>query len=830
MKTERIAAHHLGVLGDIDVNLAHFDGKIVAVCGPNGSGKSTFLELIPGVIYRDTPSRGALAKLAQAEDSWAEITVVSGSRYVIRQRVSIAGAQSSSVLDGDGRPVLSSAKVTEYDSWSRKRMPPQQLFYGVLFAAQTSASFEKHGRFIDRSPGDRKATLLRAIGVEHLERLAEAARGRLREAEKELARTDALLSDATSRLAKLGNVDERCLEEAERRESSAQAEMVRVRAELASKRAERDRLATELTQAQERYDTLVRRKAEQAKLRADLDELRARIAKNRSLLNAERKIRQEAEQHKEFKAQLEACRVRLAAAEEAIRSETELAAAHSRRVADMRAAIQAAQVRADKAAEECHDEAAAMDAAAALGRAKADLDDAQRRLSDCESAVESIRSKSIYGAFDRVEQMGEALATISTWRQNRRLQVPDVVFDESEVERIELYASASLDKDSSMASEQRQLPAASERAAKDLEATRAGVRMAQERFAKLQRAADRLPMIEAARERQRAAHAEIDAHQASLRSMESGQRQSALAAARSAAASIRGELADLEANVARTQRAEHLLDPLSHAQARIEGYEATLRSIEPLITADDISLPDIVGATEALDAAELELKAAIAAEEQAQSAVMASHASRQLRQAEYDQAVQLRARIEELRAQVEAQTTEAADWKRLAADLGLNGVQALEIDAAGPELSELANHLLHTCYGPRWTVSVETTRTNDKGKVIEGCFIRVIDTANGRDDQIESYSGGEKVLISEALSLALTVISCRKSGVDRPTLVRDETGAALSENEAPAYVAMLRQAQALTRASCILFVSHMPSVSALADVRLQFRNGELTIE
>ena len=174
---------------------------------------------------------------------------------------------------------------------------------------------------------------------------------------------------------------------------------------------------------------------------------------------------------------------------------------------------------------------------------------------------------------------------------------------------------------------------------------------------------------------------------------------------------------------------------------------------------------------------------------------------------------------------------ELGDWERLAQDLGRDGLQAAEIDCAGPELTELINDLLRTCVGSRWTVSVETTRQSADGKKqIEGCDVRVLDTERGRDASAESLSGGERVIVGEAISLALAMLATRRSGVQGCTLVRDETGAALDPANARAYVAMLRRSADLVGASRVLFVSHNAETQELADARIVISNGTVEVQ
>lgn len=76
------------------------------------------------------------------------------------------------------------------------------------------------------------------------------------------------------------------------------------------------------------------------------------------------------------------------------------------------------------------------------------------------------------------------------------------------------------------------------------------------------------------------------------------------------------------------------------------------------------------------------------------------------------------------------------------------------------------------------------------------------------------------MILGEPVSLALTMLGCRRMGVERPTLVRDESGAALDAQNARAYVAMLRRAASLINADKVLIVSHSADVVSLADARI----------
>jgi len=278
---------------------------------------------------------------------------------------------------------------------------------------------------------------------------------------------------------------------------------------------------------------------------------------------------------------------------------------------------------------------------------------------------------------------------------------------------------------------------------------------------------------------------------------------------------------------------------IAEAGAALAGWEATARELEPQIEATkqaaerarsavhelaawlaEHQRPDVDAYAEALQGAELALRIA---QERATSATAALAVA----EARHATAMEAAGRIQALEAEAREYRQQQADWTLLGQDLGPNGLQAALIDAAGPQLTEMANDLLHGCVGQLFTVSFETTRHDAKGKrQLEDCDVRVYDAEAGRWKVAKRLSGGELALVSLAVSLAMTQLSCQRQGVRGCTLVRDESGAALDAERATQYVAMLRRAAEAIGADRVLLVSHVPAVVELCDARIEMCNGE----
>jgi exonuclease SbcC len=277
----------------------------------------------------------------------------------------------------------------------------------------------------------------------------------------------------------------------------------------------------------------------------------------------------------------------------------------------------------------------------------------------------------------------------------------------------------------------------------------------------------------------------------------------------------RGVLAALEPMLKRAE-------PLANAQARLDELEPQHAAAVAELDRAEVAIRTVPPTLELPpgDPA-AELAAAEAAHAKATHDHRALHDRIAVLEEREQQTRAAEALVAELEATQRLHEAELADWTRLAGDLGKDGLQALEIDAAGPELTALTNDLLHTCHGPRWTVRVETQRLASDGKrMLEECDVIVLDTVTGREAHGETFSGGERVILGEALSLALSMLACRRAGLEGITLVRDETGAALDPENARVYVAMLRRAAEIVRADKVLFVTHVQEVQELADSRI----------
>lgn len=189
------------------------------------------------------------------------------------------------------------------------------------------------------------------------------------------------------------------------------------------------------------------------------------------------------------------------------------------------------------------------------------------------------------------------------------------------------------------------------------------------------------------------------------------------------------------------------------------------------------------------------------------------------------------AQMADIDRQLAVVSAEWREWQLLARALGRDGLPVLEIDAAGPTVSAYTNDLLAVCFGPRFTVELITQAAKADGKGTKEVFeLRVLDNLRGGDSRdLADLSGGEQILVDEALKNALSLfINARHAGAVE-TMWRDETTGPLDPENALRYVDMLRRVREIGHVRHVLFVSHNPAAAALADVQLRLADGHVTV-
>ncbi|MFA5074745.1 MAG: SMC family ATPase [Candidatus Babeliales bacterium] len=121
---------------------------------------------------------------------------------------------------------------------------------------------------------------------------------------------------------------------------------------------------------------------------------------------------------------------------------------------------------------------------------------------------------------------------------------------------------------------------------------------------------------------------------------------------------------------------------------------------------------------------------------------------------------------------IELLEVESQDYQILAQAFGKNGIQALLIEEAIPQIEEEANNILSKLTDNQAQIFIESLRDLKNGGVKETLDIQISDLAGIRP--YEMFSGGEAFRVDFALRIAISKLLARRAGTALQTLIIDE--------------------------------------------------------
>lgn len=133
---------------------------------------------------------------------------------------------------------------------------------------------------------------------------------------------------------------------------------------------------------------------------------------------------------------------------------------------------------------------------------------------------------------------------------------------------------------------------------------------------------------------------------------------------------------------------------------------------------------------------------------------------------------QQRYRRQELIGRQEQMAYEKSLYEDLRLSFGKDGIPAMIIEAAIPEIEEGANQILSRMTDGRMTVRFDTQRQKVTGGIRETLDIKISDELGTRD--YATFSGGEAFRVDFAVRLALSRLLARRAGAQLRTLILDE--------------------------------------------------------
>ncbi len=219
---------------------------------------------------------------------------------------------------------------------------------------------------------------------------------------------------------------------------------------------------------------------------------------------------------------------------------------------------------------------------------------------------------------------------------------------------------------------------------------------------------------------------------------------------------------------------------LNEAEAAVKPLEAALADLQQQMTAQTQTVADLtaeqetaVAHLETLTAGTGELRTVEnevfrLREEKTQVEQRVGAARQKLEVIE-----DLRGRQQQLGRERAGLTQRIQRLKLLEKACGREGVQALLIEQALPEIEERANELLDRLTGGDMRVSFETQKQlKSRDALAETLDIHIVDNAGERP--YDNYSGGEQFRVNFAIRLALSQLLAKRAGARLQTLVIDE--------------------------------------------------------
>ncbi|MDD5370942.1 MAG: SMC family ATPase [Anaerolineaceae bacterium] len=776
----------------VELDFTSFD--LACISGSNGAGKSSLLDAITWALFGVARRRDDAVINSRCDA--AEVVIdfeYEGGAYRIqrsKKRDKSADLQFFVLaLDGGWKPLTeSSLRETE-----RRIQDTLRMDYETF----TNASFFLQGKadqFAQQRPSDRKRILSSILGLEVWETYRVAAYEHRKALEQEAGRVE----------GRLGEIDQELSEEKVRKKRLAELEgllktisqqrhtqegavenLRRLVASLEEQRRLVDSLRTRLSGARQMLDKLARQLAErQAERQTHLHEVERSAQIEAAFADWQRcqkdlekweqlaqGFREQDKKRSEPVTEIEAERRRLVQERQALeRDEGRVRAAlveeptYRQQLTAIEQATRLARERIEHRAEldrqmrELHQTQA--DAKAENPRLKAEMDDLVERIhlleqasGACPTCGQPLTPEECQKMVVELREAGKVMG--DRFRENTRL----LKQYESRLRDLESEHTGLASAEKELREQMRQ----SDQVAGRLTAVQqlsgewdanGAVRLAEvnrvlesEAYAPEARA-----LLDEINEGLKALGYDAAAHDATRKAELAGRKSAEqlrqLELARAALAPLEREIAGLEAQV-RTQSAE------------VESQQAAYDQATEKYTASSADLPDL----EEAEALLMELR------EKENRLRMDVGAARQKVAVLKD----LRARQAELIERRETLSTQVSRHKTLERAFSKDGVPALLIEQALPELESQANQILDRMSDGSMSVRFETQKEyKDKNRadLKETLDIVISDGAGTRD--LEMYSGGEAFRVNFAIRLALSRVLAQRAGARLQTLVIDE--------------------------------------------------------
>ncbi len=788
----------------VEIDFASIPSGLVAIQGGNGSGKTTTMEAIHAALYREFPSRGGnLAEHCNGRDAFIDLLFSWGGNYRSLVKIDAEKKTQEAYLYQGGDAIVS-GKVRDFDAKVSDLFVSRSVFLASALSAQNKA-----GNFIDLPKGEKKDFFARMLGLELYQRMAEISKDKANESEKLAVASEQSFRDREVRVAELPALQERLLEV-----ESAIIEQNDIKAKYTERHEHSISEEARVENAARRRSEITSQISE---IQHEIHVIEAKIAKNDEAAANNRRVLENAEAIKKamfdvdvLSADIEGKKFEIAEIEKE-RESFDVSMDNARTI----------QANADRL------ESEAREMEQVFEKEKADrLARLEKQLSDLNLTMtakigELNRAKSVLSS---MESLVDSLRKTS--EKAKRATCGDAIM------------SCEMAQD--VAASINNLPANE----KKIEEKKAEIKniLAELEEHRIER--DRIEVVKSdvsalKPEQGGAAHSKREDAVAQRKAAEEIEKEAQASKLKisNLLGINRSRLSEMENDIAtkrkiasefpRIETAERRLEELAEERKAHEEEKASKETRLSGLKEELSSLPDPMDKLSIL-AAKKQAEEMIAMAESEIAKLVGENGGLTSRISELSE---IRDLLEKERPAIEKIRNSISDWQHLAQAYGPNGVQALKIDAAGPEVSSIVNDLLFECFGDRFSVSIQTMRPKADGKgYVETFDLQVLDNERQREGALLTLSGGEKVIVNEAVGLGLAIFNARRSGKKIETLLRDETSGALDPVNAERYVHMLRKALHLGGFHHVIYIAHQPEVWEAADTVIKVRDGEIEVD
>ncbi|MCS6772563.1 MAG: SMC family ATPase [Anaerolineae bacterium] len=773
---------------------------VVCLVGENGAGKSSILDAITWALWGQARARreDELVHQGESEMRVGFVFREGTQEYMVvrTRRINRATAKGRMPTSSGTLDLFVRGKNQEWVQLSEPRMnETQQKIESILrlsYEAFVNSAYLKQGRadeFTLKPPAQRKALLAEILNLEVWEAYEARAKAQLDRLEAQRERLLFELQRAQTESARLPQ-HQQALEAAQAALVAAQQAVDQAEAEATELERQRERARNMQTQLAQVADRVRQFQAELTELASQREDRLRRLRESEALLAQRDTIERGFAELERVRAQNEAMNQKLSDVAELGKRKHAL----ENTIADARRALESERDAQRRHLEDLQRLAVEDDLRVKLDRILeqlAELETEVERLEQSQQALAEARERqaTLSAQNQTLKQaMHELKARIEALRKVGAI-CPTCGRELTEADRARLLAEWEA-KGRQMGDEyraneatMRQMAEQRSRLESNLEQLRRRVQAIpglqreraalEERLAQARDAAARLPDVRAA----------LSATQALLDAADYAHE------ARTALKQVEAELAALgydAAEHARLRQQIVALQPfaeqkaaLERAQLVIEAERAALEAIEVKQQQRRSRMESELQEQRKLETALAALNQTLAREREVKQALSDARTrlfAAQRRVVEAEQQVQtclaLRDLCRKLQQELDALAHQQAALQELRLAFSKNGVPAMIIESALPELESFANELLGRMSSGRMSVRFETQRLTQRGETTETLDIRISDELGER--AYEMFSGGEAFRINFAIRIALSRLLAHRASASLQTLFIDE--------------------------------------------------------